>query len=144
MGKVTFRNLELKEGKVVARELGRNGLVLSGFSITTIAFLLSQYREPFLQDLLVVKLLLISLALYFLVSEVARNAVYYWEYALADCSYVAASIILFSAIAYVIYAIRLGAEVFSLFLIVIGLLTVSLGYSLCGFWRMYKQESKKR
>jgi hypothetical protein len=144
MAKVTFWNLPLgKEGKVVARELGRNGLVLAGFSVTTIAFLLGQYAALFQNDLLPVKLILVSLALYFLVSELARNAIYYREYALADFSYVSASIVLFVAISLIIYKLQLGAEILSLFAVVVVLLGASLMSSLWGFWRMYRQDFKK-
>jgi len=139
---VTFWKLELrKDGKAVARELGRNALVLSGFSVTTLAFLLSQYQVSLL---LAARSSLLSLALYFLVSELARNSVYYWEYAASDCLYVFASIVLFSTIAYVVYLLQLGVEVFALFTAVIALLAISLIYSLCGLRRLYKQSVKKR
>jgi hypothetical protein len=144
MGKGTFWNLELKEGKVVARELGRNGLVLSGFSITALAFLLNLYQGRFLSDLLVAKLLIVSLTLYFIVSEIARNAVYYWEYALADAFYIVASVTLFSAMAYVVYSFQVGAEVFVLLCTLIGGLVVFLAYSSYGLSRMYKQDLRNR
>ena len=140
MGKKTFWDLPLKEGKVVSRELGRNALVLSGFSVTTLAFIMNLYREQFRGDLLAVQLFLGSLIAYFVVSEIARNAVYYWEYAIADIGYISASILLFSALAQVILTFQLGVAIFVFACTLITALTIFTALSLHGIWRMYKQD----
>ena len=140
MGKKTFWNLPLKEGKVVSRELGRNALILSGFSITTLVFLMNLYREQFRVDLLGVQLFLASLIAYFVVSEIARNAIYYWEYAIADIGYISASILLFLALAQVILTFQLGVMIFAFAFALITALTIFTISSLRGIWRMRKQD----
>lgn len=144
MGSKSFWELELGEkGRTVARELGRNGLILSGFSITALAFLLNLYGQNAPQNLLVVELYLVSLVTYFGMSEIARNAVYYWEYALADGLYIVASILLFSAVGGFVLSFRLGGEVFMLVCLLIAALVISLAYSAYGFRRMYRKALKE-
>jgi len=139
----TFWNLKLEEkGKGIARELGRNGLVLSGFSITALAFIFSLFKEQILGNLLILKLFFASLIVYFIVSEVARNAIYYWEYALADLGYFGASFCLFLALALFILGFGLGVEIFILIWFLLILLTSGLIYSTYGLIRMISQDRR--
>ncbi|OGD53734.1 hypothetical protein A3K80_06900 [Candidatus Bathyarchaeota archaeon RBG_13_38_9] len=144
MSDKSFFELELKEGKVVSRDLSQKGLILSGFTIATLAFLFGLSREYILKNPVIIQTLFISLVIYFGISELARQTIKYWEYAIAEIGYIAASIFLFSAMLLFIHTYGLGIGIFSLMALLIFVLIVSFILTVRNVARMIKEDRKKQ
>ena len=128
----TFWNIPLPtgEGEKKVRELGRDALILSVFSVTSFALLYGLSGQQFSINSIIIQLLFLSILIFFICSEVSRNAKYYCEYAFADILYLIASFMLFFDFTILIFKMQIGLIVAMTVGGLLGYLILNFGYSL--------------
>jgi len=135
--KVTFMSV-LKMNKLdrkVCDTIADRNLTLAGFTLTAVTFIIGFYKENFAAATTLLSSLLLAMFLFFLGSQLAHEAEYFWQIFSADvCQYVGVISLMFSFTYFI--SENLQVTIVMLFPIVFGAILVV--YLVRGAWRIYK------
>lgn len=131
MSIMKMNDLDEKVRNIIAE---RN-LTLAGFTLTALAFIIGFYKENLTGATTLISSLLLAMFLFFLGSQLAHEAEYFWQVFSADVSQYAGVIALMISFYYFTYE-NLQDKVVMLFPLI--LVVILLGYLVRGAWRIYK------